>query len=188
MTEPDTLDPDRLLAKLGAVQLLTLDSKPMRLRDFFRSSPAVVGFVRHFGCLFCHQMVHELLSRATEVIARGAGVVIVGNGSVNQAQRFSASRHLPRDGVAVLTDPGREAFRAAGFERGLARTLLHPGAWSAFVAAKAQGHSITGLFGDLTQLGGLLVVKPPATLLYIHRSRFAGDHPDMAEVLAALPP
>jgi hypothetical protein len=66
------------------------------------------------------------------------------------------------------------------------RTFLHPGAQKAFGGAKAQGHRITGLFGDLTQLGGLLVVKPPASLAYFHKSRFAGDHPDMTAVVGVL--
>jgi hypothetical protein len=180
-------DPDRLLARVAVVPLLTLESEPAMLREHFRASPVVIGFVRHFGCLFCHQMVDELIAHVSDVQRRGARVVIVGNGSVHQAQRFSSAKNLPREGVVVLTDPGREAFRAAGFERGLGRTLLHPGAWSAYISAKAQGHTGTGLFGDLTQLGGILVVRPPATLAYLHRSRFAGDHPEMRDVLAALP-
>src|SRR5258706_7057118 len=66
------------------------------------------------------------------------------------------------------------------------RTFLHPGAASAYKTARAQGHRVTGLLGDLTQLGGLFIVKPPAVLVYAHKSRYAGDHPDMGEVLAKL--
>jgi len=113
-------------------------------------------------------------------------VLIVGNGSVEQAKRFFTSKKLPRDGVAVVTDPDRESYRSAGFERGYARTFLHPGSSKAYGSAKTQGHKITGLFGDLTQLGGLLVVRPPAALAYFHKSRFAGDHPNMSEVVGAL--
>jgi hypothetical protein len=65
-------------------------------------------------------------------------------------------------------------------------TFLHSGASKAYGAAKGQGHRINGLFGDLTQLGGLLVVKPPASLAYLYKSRFAGDHPNLSEALAVL--
>jgi hypothetical protein len=186
-SEDPFLERDRFLARVAVVQVLSLEGEPLRLRECFRDRPAVIVFVRHFGCLFCHQAVFELLEHAPQIVRRGARLAIVGNGSVAHARRFAESKALPREGVMVLTDPGRDAFKAAGFERGLARTVLHPGAWSAFTKAKAQGHTGNGLFGDLTQLGGVVVAKPPASMLYFHKSRFAGDHPDEAEILAALP-
>lgn len=184
--ERDRVEQDHLVAHLAAVQVLGLDGNPVRIREFWRSATTVTSFVRHFGCLFCHQMVHDLVLSVPTIIARGAKVLIVGNGSMEQAKRFFASKKLPREGVAVVTDPERESYRTAGFERGYARTFLHPGASKAFAGAKAEGHRITGLFGDLTQLGGLLVVRPPASLAYFHKSRFAGDHPEMSEVIAAI--
>jgi hypothetical protein len=48
-------------------------------------------------------------------------VVVVGNGSIAQARRFFDEKPLPREGVDVVTDPERESYRAADFERGLAR-------------------------------------------------------------------
>jgi len=184
--EKDRVDQDSLVAHLAAVQVIGLDGSPVRIREFWRKTTTVTSFVRHFGCLFCHQMVHDLVLSVPTIVARGAQVLIVGNGSIEQARRFFTSKKLPCDGVAVVTDPERDSYRTAGFERGYARTFLHPGASKAYGGAKGQGHKITGLFGDLTQLGGLLVVKPPAALAYFHKSRFAGDHPDMSEVVGAL--
>jgi peroxiredoxin len=180
------LEYEPFIAYIAAAQVIDLEGHTRLIRDFWRSRTTVTSFVRHFGCLFCHQMVHDLVQAVPTVIERGAQVLIVGNGSVEQARRFFSSKKLPRDGVSVVTDPDRESYKAAGFERGYVRTFIHPGASKAFGAAKAQGHRVTGLFGDLTQLGGLLVVKPPASLAYVHKSRFAGDHPDMAEAIAAL--
>jgi peroxiredoxin len=182
----ELFDHEHLVAHLAAVQVSGLDGRAVRIREFWRRATTVTSFVRHFGCLFCHQMVHDLVIAVPTILDRGAQVLIVGNGSVEQARRFFSSKKLPRDGVAVVTDPERESYRAAGLERGYARTFLHPGAQRAFGAARGQGHRVTGLFGDLTQLGGLLVVKPPASLAYFHKSRFAGDHPDMSEVVAVL--
>src|SRR5258706_16354860 len=56
------------------------------------------------------------------------------------------------------------------------RTFLHPGAASAYKTARAQGHRVPGLLGDLTQLGGLFIVKPPRVVLSRQQSRYAGDH------------
>ncbi len=184
--ENEPVERDRLVAHLAAAPVIDLDGHQHRIREFWQRRTTVTSFVRHFGCLFCHQMVADLVGSVPFILERGAQVLIVGNGSVEQARRFFTSKKLPRDGVDVVTDPDRESYKAAGFERGYARTFLHPGASKAYGAAKAQGHRITGLFGDLTQLGGLLVVKPPAALAYLHRSRFAGDHPNMTEVLSAI--
>lgn len=182
----EPVERDRLVAHMAAALVVGLDGDQVRIREHWRRRTTVTSFVRHFGCLFCHQMVEDLVGAVPAILERGAQILIVGNGSIEQARRFFSSKNLPRDGVAVVTDPDRESYKAAGFERGYARTFLHPGATKAFGVAKAQGHRITGLFGDLTQLGGLLVVKPPASLVYFHKSRFAGDHPNMTEAIAAI--
>jgi hypothetical protein len=184
--EHDLVKTDRLVAQIAAASVLMLDGNTTRLRELWREVPTVTGFIRHFGCLFCHQMVEELVAGVPYILERGARVVIVGNGSVAQARHFFSDKQLPRHGVSVVTDPDRDTYRAAGFERGVTKTL-NSDSVKAYGAAVRQGHRVTGLFGDLTQLGGLIVVKPPASLLYFHKSRFAGDHPRMADVLAALP-
>jgi hypothetical protein len=184
--EGDDLDGDRLVAHIAVAPVLDLDGTPVTLREYFKRGTTVAGFVRHFGCLFCHQMVSDLISAIPQIVARGGRIVIIGNGSINQARQFFRQKDLPCADVDVLTDPDRNAFQAANFDRGYGATFLNRGAHKAYARARGQGHKITGLFGDLVQLGGLLVVRPPANLVYLHRSRFAGDHPDMNEVFAAL--
>lgn len=183
----DPLETDRVVAQMAAAHVVQLDGSTVRLREFWKDTTAVTGFVRQFGCLFCHQMVHDLVVHTPEILRRGCRVVIVGNGSVEQAARFFSMKKLPRDGVSVVTDPDRESYKAAEFERGFARTFLHPGAHRAYGPARKNGHRITGLFGDLTQLGGLVATRPPATPLYFHRSRYAGDHADLDLVISRLP-
>jgi hypothetical protein len=182
----DPVAVERLVAQIAAAQVFGLDGHMTRIRELWRDVPTVTGFVRHFGCLFCHQMVEDLVSAVPDILARKARVVIVGNGTLEQARHFFGDKKLPRDGVSVVTDPNRESYKAAGFERGLLKTF-NPASVKAYGPARSSGHRITGLFGDLTQLGGLVVVKPPASLVYFHKSNFAGDHPRMAEVLAAIP-
>ena len=182
----DTLEAEIWLARLAAARVLTLDGELVRLRELWVDAPTVTGFLRHFGCLFCHEMVDSLVRAAPEIVARNARVVFVGNGSPAQAQRFFGDKGLPRTGCTVVTDPERESYQAAGFHRGYARTFLTPKTPGAYKRARAGGHRITGLFGDLTQLGGVVVTRPPALSVYAHRSKFAGDHPDMQEVIAAV--
>ncbi len=182
----DQAEVERVVAQIAASSVQTLDGKRVRIREFWRETDYVTGFVRQYGCIFCHQMVHDIVTHTDEILSRGARILIVGNGTSEQAARFFAMKKLPRLGVTVTTDVDRESFKAAEFERGLARTFLHPGAHEAYAAARRQGHRITGLFGDLTQLGGLVATRPPARPLYFHRSKFAGDNADLTMVIAKL--
>ena len=180
------LDQAQFVARLAVARVLTLDAEPTRLRDLWREGRTVTTFLRHFGCLFCHQMVHDVIDALPHIRDLGGRLVLVGNGSIAQAQRFYANKGLPREGVVIATDPERDSYRALELERGYARTFFNPGSQRAYKSARNEGHKITGLSGDLTQLGGVLVTQPPARVLYLHRSRFAGDHPEIALVLAAL--
>jgi hypothetical protein len=182
LSDVDREAAERVVAHVGAAQVLALDGKVQRLRDLWREAPSVTSFVRHFGCLFCHQMVNDLIVHIPQLVDRGARIVIIGNGTLEQARHFFSERRLPRSGVDVVTDPRRESYAAAGLERGLFKTFNSRSA-NAYGGARSEGHRVTGLYGDLTQLGGLFVLRPPATLIYSHRSRFAGDHPDMKDVL-----
>jgi hypothetical protein len=185
--QSDGAEDERLMATLAAALVITVDGGTVRLRELWRGAWTVTSFVRHFGCLFCHQMVDDLVRHVPTILGKGARVVIVGNGSPEQAEHFFAMKGLPREGVSVVTDPGRDSYKAAGFARSIGRAFLNPGSVRAYRSARREGHQVKGLFGDLTQLGGLMVVEPPARLAYLHRSLFAGDHPDLTEVVAVLP-
>ncbi|MFO0694760.1 MAG: AhpC/TSA family protein [Polyangiales bacterium] len=177
---------DMLAAAVAATRVLSLDGSSVRLRDAWGGRTVVHVFVRQFGCLFCHEMVASLIELAPRVVARKGHVVVVGSGSVEQAARFATAKGLPREGVSLFTDPGRESFERAGLARTWTGTFLEKDARRAFVRAREEGFKITGVAGDVPQLGGAMVVKPPARLAYLHRSRFAGDHPDLEAVLAAV--
>ncbi len=177
---------DRMVASIAAATVFTLEGRAARLREFWAAGTVVTTFLRHFGCLFCHRAVAEIVAIVPEVVARGATLVFVGNGSIEQAKRFFTDKKLPREGCSVVTDPDRESYRAAEMRRGYLRTFVNAGSIRAYQDARESGHRITGLFGDLTQLGGVMVTRPPARLVMMHRSQFAGDHADPREILAAV--
>ncbi len=130
----------------------------------------------------------ELLTRhlAVEIeIAVGEPLVLVGIGSLDRASRFARAKNLPRDGVSIYADPTRASFEAASLVRGT-RHVFNTASVRAYLRAKGEGFRITGVSGDVSQLGGLLVVEPPARLRYLHRSAFTGDHPSTEQILGAL--
>jgi NAD(P)-dependent dehydrogenase (short-subunit alcohol dehydrogenase family) len=118
------------------------------------------------------------------VRARGAELVVVGNG----AQHFAAAfREDLRLDAPVLIDPELRAYRAAGMRRGRVE-MLSPRLPRNALRALRAGHRQTAVQGDPWQLGGVLVIRPGGALAYRFASREAGDHAPVHEILAALEP
>lgn len=176
---------EALVAALAAQRVHSVGGTELRLRHVWGDRPVAQVFLRQFGCLFCHQMVSTVLSLGPEIARAGGHVVLIGCGTPEQAERFAREKGLPRQSVALFADPGRESYEAASLERGWGKTFLDERARRAYGRARRRGHAITGIAGDVAQLGGVFVIAPPGRLLYAHRSRFAGDHPDPDAIVSA---
>ena len=120
-----------------------------------------------------------------EIRERGAELAIVGNGAPPFARAFREDLGLD---VPLYTDPSLETYRALAFHRGLVRTALSPRTWAHAARALAGGFLQGRTQGDPLQLGGVVVVRPDGTVAYRHASAEAGDHPPIADILAALGP
>jgi hypothetical protein len=87
---------------------------------------------------------------------------------------------------ALFVDPTLRAFRTAGLVHGRASTY-HPLAMLKGVRAMVQGFRQVGRHGDVVQQGGAFVLGPGDRVRYEWRDRYAGDHPDLDDVMGALP-
>lgn len=117
-----------------------------------------------------------------QILALGAGAVLIGHGTVEQARAFAEAQSLP---FPVLTDPTRRSYLAAGFLSGLG-TVLSLKTLRSGVRAFRQGFRQSATQGELLQQGGALVIAPSGETLYHFVSQAAGDLPPMEEVLASL--
>lgn len=132
--------------------------------------------------MFCRQQVVQLRDERESFRQRGAEIVVVGNGGVDHARWFRDEEHLP---FPVFTDPSRESYKRAGLKRGLGSAVSPKVFVNAFRAYR-EGHRQTSTKGDAMQLGGVFVIAPGGRVLYEQRSEVAGEHPPIAELLAAL--
>ncbi len=113
--------------------------------------------------------------------AAGARLVFVGTGLPAMAADFARTH---AGGHAVLSDPQRRAFAAAGMRRTLWSTLhwrLLANAWRALRAGFRQ----TKVQGDPWQQGGVLVFDARGVVRHQEVDGAAGDVLDVAAVLAA---
>lgn len=141
----------------------------------------VFAFVRHFGCLFCRQQMAELLAARDAVFAAGGHMVVIGQGSIEEARVFRDENELPGP---LLTDPSRQAYCAVDLRRG-AGTVFRPAVFWAALRAWRHGFRQSRTAGDPLQQGGVVVVGPDGRERYRYISRWAGDHPRQSSLVAA---
>jgi len=132
--------------------------------------------------VFCREQVAQLCDREREIRRTGGDLVVVGSGSSGDAAWFAGELGVS---VRVLTDPDLVTFRAVGARRGLGSSL-HPGTFRAAWRLFRKGFRQTGTRGAARQQGAVWIVRPGGVSVYRYASRFAGDHPDPGEVVAAL--
>ncbi|HEY8756000.1 MAG TPA: peroxiredoxin-like family protein [Candidatus Dormibacteraeota bacterium] len=168
--------------RLSAATVLDPDGASVRLGSLWEDRPAVVVWLRHFGCLFCKEQTAEFRARGDEIERRGARVVFLGNGSTRYAAGFR-DEFCPE--CTVVTDPELITYRLIGARGGLVNTL-GPQAWAAGIRAFRRGARQQTTQGHPFQQGGVLVVAPGNEIRYRYISKAAGDHPAVDEVLAAI--
>lgn len=113
---------------------------------------------------------------------KGVDLVVVGNGQPFHALAFRDEFKLD---FPVLVDPELVAYHAAGLKRGVASTLGPAAVWHG-IRAMLDGHRPQQLQGDAWQQGGVFVISPSGKVPYAYISRAGGDHPPVADILAAL--
>jgi hypothetical protein len=117
--------------------------------------------------------------------AAGASLVIVGQGTPKHAQHFREQFDL--DGLEILVDPDRAAYRAAGAKVGSVTELLGPRSVLKGIRTAATERIVQGpTQGSAAQLGGVLVIAPGGDVAWAHMAENAGDNPPNADVLAAV--
>ncbi|MBX3470769.1 MAG: hypothetical protein KF878_28205 [Planctomycetes bacterium] len=118
----------------------------------------------------------------TEIRAKGAELVVVGNGQPFMARAFRDERGLD---FPLLVDPGLRAYKAAGLKRGMLSTF-NPAVALRAAGAMAAGFRQGAMGGDPWQQGGAFVIAPPGEVRLAFVSSSAGEHPDPRDLVAAL--
>lgn len=155
------------------------------LRSLDPHSPALVVFLRSFGCTFCREAMADVAAVKSRIQSEGAQIAFVHGGSPDEAAPWFAKYRL--GDVTIVSDPARAHYRAFGLERMNVPALIHPQVWTRGAAcALAHGFGVQTL-EMMRQLPGVFVIQNGA-ILGEFRHRTAADRPDyLALVMAAGP-
>ncbi|MFQ5972665.1 MAG: AhpC/TSA family protein [Alphaproteobacteria bacterium] len=173
---------ERVPAELASAGVWDEHGRQMELAAFWKERPAVVVFLRHFGCPCGSAQMAELTPRLGELHRLGMRTVLVGNGAPNFIDGFKERFGLFDKAVEVTTDPSLRSFRAAGLLRSWWMSYGPRGLWDALLAI-GKGH--VGRFGegDGLQHGGTLIVGTDGIVALYHRNLTKGGHLPAVEII-----
>ncbi|HXI46049.1 MAG TPA: peroxiredoxin-like family protein, partial [Candidatus Acidoferrales bacterium] len=169
---------------LAEISLPDHDGNAVRLRDLWRDGPAVIVWLRQFGCPFCRAHAVQLNRARRRFADAGVQLVLIGQGTPADAMRFR--RHLRID-LPVLTDVDRVTYLWASTKLATLDELIGPVVVVRGLLAMARQEVLIGHnTADEAQLGGSIVVLPDGTIPFSHISRNASDMASPKELLSAV--
>lgn len=142
--------------------------------------PMMIVFLRHFGCVFCQQTIHELKRVYPQIREKGMSVAIVHSSNHENAEKHLEALELT-DSI-VVSDPYCELYHSFDLEKGSVTQLF---GWESFwkgTLAFLQGHDVGKLQGDGFQLPGAFIVYK-GQIIESYRSRNAADSPNFEQLL-----
>ncbi len=173
---PGLLPPDPELVQLLARFHVESGQTLLNLLD---EQPMLLIFLRHFGCAFCRETIHDVSRAKPELDKRAVRPVFVHMGSPERARPFF--KRFGLDQVERVSDPEMLLYSAPEFHLLKSNVLPHFfGARAYFELAKrALWRYGAGSPGkeDPTQLPGAFFLKDRA-IYRAFRHRYLGDRPD----------
>jgi peroxiredoxin len=114
----------------------------------------------------------------------GLQLVFIGQATPRHASHFRDRLEL--DPLTVLADEERVSYRVAGWERGSASQLVGPRSVVAGVKHARRSGVMQGRpIGDISQLGGEMVITPDGNVAWSHAQQNAGDTTSPDDLLQA---
>jgi peroxiredoxin len=158
----------------------------VRLSSLWREKPLLLAFTRHFGCTQCKEMLTELVSGREELEKAGLTIAVVMQGTPEKSKAFA---EMFAQGLTVLADPERKAYRAYGLERGnIFQTVLNPKVWSAISRSRKKGYKVEvpPEGQDAMQMSGTFIIGTDGRIELPYYYDNIADHPSLELLLGGV--
>jgi hypothetical protein len=144
------------------------------LRDQLTANgQTLLVFLRHFGCLFCREMVSDL-RRASSENPTYPPILLFYQGTVEDGAAFMRKAWAEARAIADLP---KRFYHAFGLERGSIGQMVGPQVWACGVRALSKGHFVGKPVGDPLMLPGVFLVED-GMITWQHDFKHAADHPN----------
>jgi peroxiredoxin len=161
-----------------------------RLSEYWAHGPALVIFMRHFGCSCLMERWEGLKTELADYTEAGATVVAICQAEPERALAVVTRRAYQ---FPVLCDPGREAYRAFGLLEGQPAQILHDFPWEPGDEETARTQFLEPRRGTERavvdspwQLPGEFVIGSDGRIGLAHRYQYCEDFPPKTVLLGAI--
>jgi peroxiredoxin len=193
LTGPARTRLEELPAQIGdpAPNLILPDTEGRQrwLSDFWRERPALVLFLRQFGCSCLAGRWEKLRDEVGAFEEAGAQVVAVCQAEPERAAAVARRRGYP---FPLLCDPIRRSYETYGLPEGTPAQILHDFAWKPDDRATGEKMvtsrrgSERALVDSPWQLPGEFVIGSSGKLVLTHRYQYCEDFPPKTVILGAI--
>lgn len=161
-----------------------------RLSEFWAQGPALMIFMRHFGCSCLMERWEGLKGELADYADAGAGVVAVCQAEPERAHAVATRRGYQ---FPLLCDPELRAYQAFGLLEGQPAQVLHDFAWRPGDEKTARTLFIDPRRGTERavvdspwQLPGEFVIRADGRIALAHRYQYCEDFPPKTVLLGAI--
>jgi len=170
----NTLHPDILQSPVEGLNL-----NAGLFADQFEHPQTLLVFLRHYGCMFCREMVRDL-RQVSHDLPDYPRVVFVCQGNIEEGRSFFA-QYWPE--ARAIVDEPRKFYTALGLRRATVGEMVGIQVWTCSFRAMAKGNFVGKPVGDPWIMPGVFLVQGNE-ILWSHHFRHQGDHPDWAGIPA----
>lgn len=177
-------------AELLTAPVFGINLKSDTFRGNLGSHQTLLVLLRHFGCLFCREMVADLKEISSKP-GSPETILFFYQGTVAEGREFFAE-HWPS--AQAIADGTLKFYKSLGIPKASLGQLANPAVWRQGMKALAKGHRPGIPQGNVLQMPGLLLVENE-TIVWRHDFEHMGDHPNFRSLplfgggpAAAMPP
>ena len=153
------------------------------LMQLTNQKPVFLIFLRHFGCVFCKEALHDLAEKKGLFDVKGIQMVFVHMSEEDLAEQYFKNYGL--EGVSHISDPTCNYYSAFGITKGTFSQLYGLRTWIRGFAAKRAGFELemAKSLGDSTQMPGIFLIRFGKIIeKFIHKN--ASDRPDYEKLIS----
>lgn len=150
---------------------------PGTLRDQIGDRATLLVFLRHFGCIFCREIVGDL-RQASERTPDYPPVIFFFQDSPRAGRAFLRQYWPEARGVS---DPEQAFYHAFGVERGSVLKMLGPRVLLSKRRATAKGYTSGPANGDIWMMPGVFLVRGDQVIWH-HEFKHAAEQPEFDRI------
>ena len=157
-----------------------ITTKGRSIYDISYQKPCLLIFLRHFGCMFCREALHDLKILQQNPLKNEFEIVLVHMSSMSIAENFFKKMDL--GDIENISDPDCELYQSFGLTKGTFNQLFGFRSWiRGFDAGLVKGHGFGVLLGDGFQMPGVFTIQNgKVTNSFIHK--YSSDKPDYLQL------